>query len=118
MRTPPARARQPAAEAAAVGAAAAALESWYRAAGALLVLRSRASRESATLLQWLHLRRLSAQRPSLLLRERGAKDGIHDKSAYVKHAIEAHERDKACVEFITQLRAHVLLHHEDATVEA
>ena len=27
-----------------------------------------------------------------LLRERGAKDGIHDKSAYLKHAIEAHER--------------------------
>ena len=53
-----------------------------------------------------------------LLRERGAKEGIHDKSRYVKDAIEAHERDKACVEFITQLRAHVLLHHEDATVEA
>ena len=81
LRTPPPRAPQPEAEAAAAAAAAAALESWHRATGALLVLRSRASRESATLLQWLHLRRLSAQRPSLLLRERGAKDGIRDKRA-------------------------------------
>ena len=117
MRTPPPHAAKPEAEAAALAAAAAALETWYRASGALLIVRSRASRESAVQLQWLHLRRQAAQRPSLLLRERGGKDGIHDKSAYVKHAVEAHERDKACLAYIEELRAHVLLCHEDATIE-
>ena len=68
MRTPPhalteaegaaaAGAAGAAAASAALGAARGALEAWYRATGALLMVRSRASRESAVQLQWLHLRR-------------------------------------------------------------
>ena len=64
MRTPPhalteaeGAAAGAAAASAALGAARGALEAWYHATGALLMVRSRASRESAVQLQWLHLRR-------------------------------------------------------------